>query len=127
LEPWVSDSAVAVVVTCFETSSATCAANGGDGGQPPTCVAKTCVQQEAQCGTVGDGCGGTVDCGGCVPPEFCGGGGYSKCGGAGPSPDASVIIICTPATCQAEGYTCGVYGDGCGGVLECGPCDAGPG
>jgi hypothetical protein len=45
------------------------------------------------CGTVDDGCGGTVDCGPC----------------------------CTPATKCTDGQ-CGTVDDGCGGTLACGRC-----
>ena len=31
---------------------------------------------------------------------------------------------CAPATCQSLGSECGVTGDGCGGTLSCGVCDA---
>jgi hypothetical protein len=37
----------------------------------------------SDCGPVADGCGGLVDCGGCIGGNTCGGGGIaSKCGGA---------------------------------------------
>jgi hypothetical protein len=32
---------------------------------------------------------------------------------------------CTPRTCADGGRACGLYADGCGGVLECGTCPAG--
>ncbi|MBK7398267.1 MAG: hypothetical protein IPJ34_18730 [Myxococcales bacterium] len=37
----------------------------------------------ADCGKIGDGCGGALDCGTCTKPgESCGGGGTpNKCGG----------------------------------------------
>jgi hypothetical protein len=41
-------------------------------------------------------------------PNVCGGG----CG-------------CCPKTCAQLGYNCGMQGDGCGGVLDCGTCPAG--
>ncbi len=31
---------------------------------------------------------------------------------------------CTKTTCAAAGYTCGPLPDGCGGLLDCGPCTA---
>jgi hypothetical protein len=40
----------------------------------------TCADQGIECGLVGDGCGDAVDCGTCLPPQVCGGGGPSKCG-----------------------------------------------
>jgi len=41
----------------------------------PVCAPLTCVQASATCGKVGDGCGGLLDCGTCVAPDSCGGGG----------------------------------------------------
>jgi hypothetical protein len=35
------------------------------------CTPVTCAQAGAQCGMVFDGCGGMLDCGGCVAPEWC--------------------------------------------------------
>jgi hypothetical protein len=40
------------------------------------------MQAGANCGTIADGCGSTVDCGMCVSPQTCGGGGTANlCGG----------------------------------------------
>lgn len=45
------------------------------------CTATTCASQGKNCGTVSDGCGHTLDCGSCSPPERCGGGGVEQvCG-----------------------------------------------
>jgi hypothetical protein len=33
---------------------------------------------------------------------------------------------CTPATCESLGADCGFSSDGCGGVLDCGPCPIEP-
>ena len=62
------------------------------------------------CGGVSDGCGGTLNCGPCTPPQTCGGGGTSN------------VCGCTPKTC-APGQ-CGVVPNGCGGPLNCGACAA---
>lgn len=35
------------------------------------------------------------------------------------------VCQCTPTTCAAQGQTCGPLSDGCGGLLDCGPCDGG--
>jgi hypothetical protein len=32
---------------------------------------------------------------------------------------------CSPRSCMQQGYTCGQQGDGCGGVINCGPCPMG--
>ncbi|MGI5864433.1 MAG: CAP domain-containing protein [Myxococcales bacterium] len=48
-----------------------------DGG----CQPRSCADLGAACGTVDDGCGRTVECGGCAVPETCGGGGVAhQCG-----------------------------------------------
>jgi hypothetical protein len=91
----------------------------GDGGGH--CKPNACADLGYTCGDNGDGCGGLLQCGTCVAPQYCGGGGFSKCGGTnGVGPDGGVL--CTPATCKSLGYTCGAAGDGCGGVLQCGSC-----
>src|SRR6185503_4784509 len=90
-----------------------------DGG----CTALTCNQAGGQyCGVVGNGCGGTMDCGACQNGLSCGGGGLpSVCGGA---PDAGNCP--TPTSCtHAGGNYCGTVGNGCGGTMDCGPCPAG--
>jgi hypothetical protein len=89
----------------------------GDGG---SCQPKTCAQLGYSCGKNADGCDHLVDCGSCTAPEFCGGGGFSKCGG-----DANLLDgggNCVPKTCAQLGYTCGPAGDGCGNLLQCGTC-----
>ncbi len=85
------------------------------------CSPRTCAQLGYQCGSNGDGCGNRIECGSCPEPQFCGGAGFSQCGGGfGLGPDGGPI--CTPTTCQKLGFTCGYAGDGCGGVLQCGIC-----
>src|SRR5262249_48296640 len=61
------------------------------------------------CGTIPDGCGGTLPCGVCTAPNVC---------------VANVCGVCTPTTCAALGATCGTVPDGCGGTLTCGVCTA---
>jgi hypothetical protein len=69
----------------------------------------------AGCGSIGDGCGNVLDCGGCPAPQSCGAGGIAnQCG----------VPPCTPRTCAQAGAACGAVGDGCGGVLQCGGCAA---
>lgn len=98
-----------------------------DGGGT-TCKPKTCQEAGFTCGKNGDGCGGTLDCGTCTAPEYCGGGGYSKCGGGVLlGPDGGPTQACTPYTCATAPkgpYTCGTAGDGCGGTIDCGTCSA---
>ena len=62
--------------------------SGDDGGQTNNCTPETCQSLNINCGYAGDGCGGVLTCGSCTNPQFCGGGGYNKCGGNnGISPD----------------------------------------
>jgi hypothetical protein len=104
----------------------TCGGGGpfhcGTGGVcTPLTMAAACTGK-SPCGTVADGCGGTVNCGSCTAPETCGGGGVDgQCG----SP------TCTPLTCAEAKATCGYVGDGCGGIIGgamgpgCGTCPMG--
>ncbi len=94
-----------------------------DGG--PACTPKRCADLGYDCGVAGDGCGSIVNCGSTVCPgvEYCGGGGFDKCGGSSvfASPDGGPP--CVPATCASLGYDCGLAGDGCGGMIgPCGTC-----
>jgi hypothetical protein len=77
-----------------------------------SCTPTSCAAQGANCGTIPDGCGGTLSCGTCAPPETCGGGG------------AANVCGCMPTSCAAQGKNCGTIADGCGGVLSCGTCAA---
>jgi len=48
----------------------------------PQCTPLTCQQIGANCGQVADGCGKLLDCGTCLSPQICGGGGTANvCGG----------------------------------------------
>src|SRR5204863_6040610 len=79
-----------------------------------SCTPTTCAAQGKNCGTISNGCGGTLTCGSCTAPQTCGGGGVANlCGGG-----------CTPTTCAAQGKNCGTIADGCGGTLTCGACTA---
>ncbi len=88
-----------------------------DGSSDAACAgATTCAKQGIECGSAGDGCGGTIQCGTCTAPDICGGGGVAgKCGKA----------TCVPKTCADLGANCGSAGDGCGGTLSCGTCTGG--
>jgi hypothetical protein len=128
----------AVIFACGSSDQSTFNGNGtgNDGGvvEPPpgtfipddagnvtptTCKPLTCADANANCGPIGDGCGGVVQCGACTGAESCGGGGVpSQCGK--PS--------CTPTTCAAQGANCGAAADGCGGIIaSCGTCDTAAG
>lgn len=47
----------------------------GSAPPPDACIPTTCAALGDNCGTVSDGCGGTLSCGTCTAPETCGGGG----------------------------------------------------
>jgi len=80
-----------------------------------SCTPTTCAAQGKNCGSISNGCGGTLACGTCTAPQTCGGGGVANvCGAA----------ACTPTTCAAQGKNCGTISDGCGGTLTCGACTA---
>ncbi len=103
------------------------ASDASDASDAPTidasCTPMTCKQQGFNCGENSDGCGNAIQCGTCPEPQICGAAGFSKCGGGnGLEPDGAPI--CVPTTCQALGFDCGPAGDGCGGVLQCGTCQA---
>lgn len=111
------------------------AGTAADAGE---CVPVTCEATEAECGPISDGCGGTIQCGGCgagqqcqnlrcecVPqcdskqcgPDGCGG----TCGTCKSWEGCNVSGQCIPGAtnCQCHG-TCGT--DGCAGI--CGVCGA---
>jgi len=86
-----------------------------DGGTNDACTALSCTPPGGQyCGTVGNGCLGTMTCPVCEGDWTCEKG---LCKG-GPS--------CLARTSCTEGDTtyCGAIGDGCGGGLDCGDCVA---
>src|SRR5712692_7007018 len=79
-----------------------------------TCAPITCASLGKNCGTISDGCGGTLTCGSCTAlGTSCGGGGVANVCGPG-----------TPTTCAAQGKNCGAIPDGAGGWLACGTCTA---
>jgi MYXO-CTERM domain-containing protein len=80
-------------------------------GIVPSKIALAACPAGDNCGSVPDGCGGTLNCGTCASPLTCGGGGTPNvCGG------------CTPLTACPAGDNCGTVSDGCGGMLSCGTC-----
>lgn len=85
-----------------------------DAGEGQGCGLRTCASAGAACGPIGDGCGALIECGSCISPKTCGGGGVaSVCGGTS---------ACIPRTCRQAGANCGPVADGCGGILDCGSC-----
>lgn len=103
------------------------APTGADGGACVPIAASTLTTQGI-CGQQSDGCGGVITGVTCVSPQFCGGGGPSKCGyPAGSGGDGGT---CAPKTCAdllaSSGINCGVHPDGCGGMTpNCGSCSNG--
>lgn len=91
------------VIDCCATPPCTCATGTcGGGGSPNTCgvacTPLTCAGVGANCGLIGDGCGGTLDCGTCAAPKTCGGGGVaSQCGCKG--------LLCQEVACPGSGTT----------------------
>jgi hypothetical protein len=111
-------------ISPLNDSGQTLIGDGASGCQP-----KTCADLGFTCGPNSDGCGNVIDCGMCSSTEFCGGGGYSKCGtgltDGGNQASTGDGSVCMPLTCTAVGFTCGKTGDGCGGVIDCGTCPGG--
>jgi hypothetical protein len=88
------------------------AAKAQCGGLPGggVCMPSDCVIEHKNCGTVPDGCDGSLACGSCS--------GFDSCGGAG----EANVCGCTPTTCVAQGKNCGTIPNGCGAELNCGTC-----
>ncbi len=92
----------------------TCGTDGICRGEPPYCTRVTCLTTSGDhyCGTVGDGCGNSLDCGSDCPLGWdCV---NNICVGSSP--------VCTALTCETPGgdHYCGTVGDGCGRTLDCG-------
>ncbi|TMB57148.1 MAG: hypothetical protein E6J56_05250, partial [Deltaproteobacteria bacterium] len=61
---------------------------------PAPCVPTTCAAQAKNCGTIPDGCGGTLTCGVCTAPQTCGGGGVANvCGVGAPAPATAALTL----------------------------------
>lgn len=112
------------VATCGTggNACAPCSGTCTTGVCSAACVPRTsCTALGLNCGPIGDGCGGMLNCGTCTPPAICGGGGTpSVCGGT-IGPDGG-LPTCTPLNCSQQGIGCGPAGDGCGNTLSCGSC-----
>jgi hypothetical protein len=116
------------------------------------CAPATCAAQGKDCGAIGNGCGGSLNCGTCQSGYLCtanvctacmptscaaqskdcgsvpdGCGGNLQCGQcvAGMVCSANVCVPCVPTTCSAQGKECGAIPDGCGGSIDCGSCSGG--
>lgn len=92
---------------------------GGGSGIGNPCVPESCEDQEAECGTVSDGCGDVLECGSCDDGEACGIVTDNVC--------TAIDELCEPLK-KSEACSdkeCGQEGDGCSGVYDCGECDDG--
>ena len=80
------------------------------------CKKLTMCPSPDDCGTIPDGCGGTVSCGpACTAPNTCGGGGMAN------------VCGCTPTTTMCPvGSNCGTVDNGCGMPITCGPACTAP-
>ncbi len=89
---------------------------GGASLSPADCQRATCEQLGKECGSIVDGCGGTVDCGSCGAQAICGLVSANTC--------TPLSDLCVPATFEqaCAGRQCGVEGDGCGATIDCGQC-----
>jgi hypothetical protein len=96
------------------------------GGTPGVCgcTPATCEIQCASCGSIGDGCGGTLNCGTCTLPETCGGSGAPNVCGTSGSVTTTSTSSSTVTTGTMCSLTCGV--SSCPSPYACvggtGPC-----
>lgn len=108
------DDEICGVVTAFECGQALELSDDA-------CPAKieSCSDVDAECGLVGNGCGGLIDCedevGGCDDDRVCGVEQPGQCGNG----------ECTPVSeaDACEDKACGKVSDGCSGSYDCGECD----
>jgi hypothetical protein len=97
---------------CQNESNAYAVCKATDGGSDGGCIPRSCGQLGATCGNPNDGCGITLNCGACPPPQTCGAQTPFRCGTPG----------CAPLTCNpADGgpARCGTLSNGCGATLTC--------
>ncbi len=89
-------SGARIVCTAVVSMLATVACVEGDvdASSPEVCEPTTCAAERKNCGTLSDGCAGTLDCGvACPSGQLCGGGGVANvCG----SVVAGGFVIATP-------------------------------
>jgi hypothetical protein len=64
--------------------------------QSTTTTCTTCAAQNKNCGTISDGCGGTLTCGTCTSPQTCGGGGTANVCGTSPTDAGTATDAATP-------------------------------
>ena len=86
--------------------------NGTTGASVCSCEPKTQCDLNV-CGTVSDGCGGTLDCG--SPKTQCD---VNECGMV--SDGCGSTLDCGSPKTQCGSNACGTVSDGCGSTLDCG-------
>ena len=84
-----------------------CDANGSC---KAACTPKQCESIVSACGSLDDGCGGTLNCGTCTGDLEC------------VNNQCTNSTTCTPKSCALLDNACGSLDDGCGGKIECGAC-----
>ncbi|MCK5803167.1 MAG: hypothetical protein KAI66_10060 [Lentisphaeria bacterium] len=99
------------------------------------CTPATCGANN--CNTINDGCGGTMECGGCDAGETCNAGtcecdaNHADCDSNGSCEcDTSGTNVCHDSACCTPVDPCGAgicewASDGCGNLVDCGGCGAG--
>eukprot|EP01052_Picozoa_sp_SAG31_P049385 SAG31_NODE_10789_length_1097_cov_2.108216_2_plen_306_part_01 len=146
--------AVAVLAVCAQQKDSSYSGNQLVVRRAQACVSLNSIACFYACGTVSDGCGGFLDCGGCEPGKACRNnicvcapqscvdsgkncGTYSTSAAAGCGELTNCghcsefqicvdnVCQCMPHTCASLNATCGTISDGCGGWIECGSCPAG--
>ncbi|MBI3182497.1 MAG: DUF4082 domain-containing protein [Myxococcales bacterium] len=97
------------------------------------CTPTTCAAEGKNCGTITDGCGNELDCGGCSGTDTCGGGGLanicgtcnpgSVCraskGGCDPAEQQKSDCTCPADTLTAKGTECRPATSGCDVAESC--------
>jgi hypothetical protein len=89
----------------------------GTGSFGTCCIPTTCAAQGASCGTIPDGCGGTLDCGGCTSPNVCGAGGTPNACGACPTAETDCSGACSNTS--SDNGNCGTCGNVCTEGTDC--------
>src|SRR5690606_32382100 len=96
---------------CGVAQAFQCAPAGGD------CTPiESCASQGKECGFIGDGCGGIIDCnaesGGCPDGTYCGILSPSQC-------DEPPACEPTASSCSELGWECGTALNNCGQQFSC--------
>jgi hypothetical protein len=84
-------------------SNGSASTNGGSEADPRSCLPKTCAEEGFSCGTLDDGCGGTLECGTCAQGQACTNDSGGNC--------AAVGTICKAAEMRLMG-SCAAINDG---------------